>query len=188
MYVLCLVDPRRVDPRWRSGCARPARGGALIATRDNEPAAAAAGIDPDPHELERVPARGEYRREWPAALHVQLLHRLSAQAATRSVHSIKGLLHRGHRRASSVGGAVSGVLLFQLPRDGAGPGRPAPSSSPARACCSCCTRPPGRPPPGASGRYGTACSRVVARRHGIDLEAPSADGSTSILLADEVRR
>ena len=98
MYVLCLV----VLAVWIAvavGIRRSRTGRTLIATRDNERAAAAAGVVPTRVKLGGFLLAGTIAGV-AGALHVQLLHSLEPRQLSghRQHH---GVLHGGHRRASA---------------------------------------------------------------------------------------
>ena len=110
MYVLCLV----ILVVWilvAVGLRKARTGRALMATRDNERAAAAAGIDPTRTKLSGFLLAGTIAGV-AGGLHVQLLHRLSPGSYPVG-HSIEVFSTAVIGGLSSVGGAVSGVLLFR---------------------------------------------------------------------------
>ncbi len=179
MYVLCLA----VLAVWilvALGLRKARTGRALLATRDNERAAAAAGVVPTRVKLGGFLLAGTIAGV-AGALHVQLLHSLSPGSypvgdsiTVFSTAVIGGL--------SSVAGAVSGVLLFKYLETVQALGDVRLIITGAGLLFVLYAA-----PGGLSQVFGTLRDRAlaaVARRRGIDLDAPSADGSTGVLIAD----
>ncbi len=155
-----------------------------MATRDNERAAAAAGVDPTRVKLSGFLLAGTIAGV-AGALHMQLLHSLSPGSypvgdsiTVFSTAVIGGL--------SSVGGAVAGVLVFRYLETVHALGDVRLIITGAGLLFVLYAA-----PGGLHQGFGAVRDRllaVVARRRGIDLVAPSADGSTaaaSALLVDE---
>jgi ABC-type branched-subunit amino acid transport system ATPase component/branched-subunit amino acid ABC-type transport system permease component len=182
MYVLCLV----VLVTWilvALGLRKARTGRALMATRDNERAAAAAGVEPTRTKLSGFLLAGAIAGT-AGALHVQLLHSLAPGSypvgdsiTVFSTAVIGGL--------SSVGGAVSGVLVFRYLEtvQELGDLRLILTGTGLLVVLYAA-------PGGFHQGFGALRDRllaVVARRRGIDLAAPAADGSM-LEPVDDVRQ
>ena len=173
MYVLCVV----VLAVWIAvavGIRRSRTGRTLMATRDNERAAAAAGVVPTRVKLGGFLLAGTIAGV-AGALHVQLLHSLSpgSYPVTDSITVFSTAVIGG---LSSVSGAVAGVLLFKFLEtvQALGDLRLVLTGTGLLVVLYAL--------PGGLGQVlGALRDRAlgaVARRRGIDLVAPSADGSS----------
>ena len=138
-----------------------------MATRDNERAAAAAGVEPTRVKLGGFLLAGTIAGV-AGALHVQLLHSLGPGQLPRDRQHHR-VLHRGDRRAElGVGRRVAACCCSSTSRR-CRPSATSASSSPAPACCSCST-----PLPGGLGQVLRRAARPPAR-----ASWPAAAASTS---------
>ena len=178
MYVLCLV----VLAVWITvaiGLRKARTGRTLMATRDNERAAAAAGVEATRVKLGGFLLAGAIAGV-AGALHVQLLHSLSpgSYPVTDSITVFSTSVIGG---LSSVSGAVAGVLLFKYLETVQWLGDLRLILTGAGLLFVLYAL------PGGLGQvFGAIRDRLlgmVARRRGIDLVAPSADGTMAALGA-----
>ena len=154
--------PRGARPcgsRWRSACARPRTGRTLMATRDNERAAAAAGVRADPREARRLPAgrhdrRGGRRRSTCSCCTAS---RPGSYPVGDSITCSPPRSSAGSARSSAPSSACCCSGTSRPCR----PSATSASSSPAPACCSCST-----PLPGGLGQVLRRAARPPARGRG----------------------
>jgi branched-chain amino acid transport system permease protein len=179
MYVFCLV----VLAVWvvvAAGLRKARTGRSLMATRDNERAAAAAGLSPTRLKLSGFLLAGTIAGV-AGALHVQLLHSLSpgSYPVSDSVTVFSTAVIGG---LGSVAGAVTGVLLFKYLEtvQALGDLRLLLTGTGLLVVLYAA--------PGGLGQLLVGLRdrllALVARRRAIDLVAPSADGSAEV-VADE---
>jgi ABC-type branched-subunit amino acid transport system ATPase component/branched-subunit amino acid ABC-type transport system permease component len=178
MYVLCLV----VLVVWITvavGLRKARTGRTLMATRDNERAAAAAGVEPTRAKLGGFLLAGTIAGV-AGALHVQLLHSLSpgSYPVNDSITVFSTAVIGG---LGSLAGAVSGVLLFKYLEtvQALGDLRLILTGTGLLVVLYAL--------PGGLGQLlGGLRDRLFARiaaRRGIDLVAPAADGTMAALGA-----
>jgi ABC-type branched-subunit amino acid transport system ATPase component/ABC-type branched-subunit amino acid transport system permease subunit len=178
MYVLCLA----VLAVWIAvalGLRKARTGRTLMATRDNERAAAAAGVEPTRVKLGGFVIAGTIAGV-AGALHVQLLHSLSpgSYPVSDSITVFSTAVIGG---LSSVSGAVGGVLVFKYLETVQALGDVRLILTGAGLLFVLYAL-----PGGLSQLFGNVRDRLlalVARRRGIDLVAPSADGTMAVLGA-----
>ncbi len=178
MYVVCLV----VLAGWIAvalGLRKARTGRTLMATRDNERAAAAAGVEPTRVKLGGFVIAGTIAGV-AGALHVQLLHSLApgSYPVTDSITVFSTAVIGG---LSSVSGAVGGVLLFKWLEtiDALGDLRLILTGSGLLFVLYALPGGLGQ----LFGRLRDVLLERVARRRGIDLVAPSADGTMAMSSA-----
>jgi ABC-type branched-subunit amino acid transport system ATPase component/branched-subunit amino acid ABC-type transport system permease component len=175
MYVVCLV----VLAVWIAvalGLRKARTGRTLMATRDNERAAAAAGVEPTRVKLGGFVIAGTIAGV-AGALHVQLLHSLApgSYPVTDSITVFSTAVIGG---LSSVSGAVGGVLLFKWLEtiDALGDLRLILTGSGLLFVLYALPGGLGQ----LFGRLRDLLLERVAHRRGIDLVAPSADGTMAM--------